>query len=130
MKPTRRDLRSFGLLWMAVIGGYFGLISPFIHKEPFPLWPWLAAAVLAVVSVIFFPLLTVPYRLWMRIAQILGFVNLRVILGLVFFVLITPISLIMRTFGYDPLLLKRDGLAATYRIASVSQSNKSMEDPF
>lgn len=47
--------------------------------------------------------LVVPNRLWMGLAEALGFVMTRVILGVVFFLLVTPIGLLRRLSGGDPL---------------------------
>lgn len=47
--------------------------------------------------------LVVPNRLWMGLAEALGFVMTRVILGIVFFLFVTPIGLARRLFGGDPL---------------------------
>ncbi len=43
------------------------------------------------------------HRNWMRIADMLGYVNSRIILGITFFFLITPYGLIMKLFGRNPL---------------------------
>jgi hypothetical protein len=48
-------------------------------------------------------LLVVPNRLWMGVAEAMGFVMTRVILGLVFFLIVTPIGLLRRLTGGDPL---------------------------
>ena len=51
------------------------------------------------------------FRAWMALAEIMGFVMTRVILGVFFFVILTPIGLVMRLFGRDALNTKfRDGL--------------------
>ncbi|MFK7924344.1 MAG: SxtJ family membrane protein [Bacteroidia bacterium] len=44
---------------------------------------------------------------WMKLAEGLGWVNSRILLGLVFFLLLTPIALLVRLFRKDPLQLKR-----------------------
>ena len=43
----------------------------------------------------------------MRIGLILGWINSRIILSVVFIVVLQPISLIMKIFGYDPLRQKK-----------------------
>lgn len=47
--------------------------------------------------------LVVPNRLWMGLAEAMGFVMTRVILGVVFFLFVTPIGLVRRLSGGDPL---------------------------
>jgi hypothetical protein len=44
-----------------------------------------------------------PCRAWMALAEVLSFVTSRVILGLVFALAVTPIGLLQRLRGYDPL---------------------------
>ena len=55
-----------------------------------------------------------PYKLWMRIGHVLGWINSRIILGLVFIIILQPIALIMRAKGYDP-LRKKKGNMSSYR---------------
>ena len=69
-----------------------------------------APAVLAVVGVtlvgagFFAPAaLRVPNRLWLRFAAVLGWINARVLLTLFFFVVLTPVGLVMRAIGRNPL---------------------------
>jgi len=64
--------------------------------------------------------LTVPAALapirrgWMRFAWLLGWVNTRVLLVTAFFLLVTPISLLLRLFGRDPLQRRFDARKSTY----------------
>ena len=43
----------------------------------------------------------------MKLGHILGWVNSRLILGLIFLIVVQPIALIMRLFGHDPLRTKK-----------------------
>lgn len=54
-------------------------------------------------------------RAWMPIAHAMGWFNTRVLLAAVFFLLITPLGLVMRLFGYDPLRLRARGQGWTVR---------------
>lgn len=47
--------------------------------------------------------LRVPNRYWWRFAQVLGWVNARVLLTLFFALVLTPVGVIMRLFGRSPL---------------------------
>lgn len=58
--------------------------------------------------------LTYPRRAWMALAEALAFVSTRVILGLVFFLGVTPIGTIMRAFGWDPLTRRRKAAGESY----------------
>lgn len=47
--------------------------------------------------------LVLPNRVWMLLAEGLSFVTTRIILGLVFFLIVTPIGVVKRLSGWDPL---------------------------
>jgi hypothetical protein len=51
---------------------------------------------------------------WMVFAMALGFVNTRILLTLFFYLVLTPIGLLLRLFGKDPLHLSLDSKAKTY----------------
>jgi hypothetical protein len=114
LKTGARDLRKFGLL----VGGVFaalGVIVLLRHKAHYPyfLWP---GVTLVLFGTLFPRALKYVYLVWMSIAFVLGFVISHVILGLFFFLVITPIGLLARLFGKDFLSLKLDRQAASYWI--------------
>ena len=48
------------------------------------------------------------YRGWMKLAHVLGWVNTRIILSLVYFLIVTPLALIFKVIGKDPMCRKFD----------------------
>lgn len=48
------------------------------------------------------------HNLWMKLAELMGFVMNKVILGLVFFVFLVPIALLSRVFRKNPLKVKKN----------------------
>ncbi len=56
------------------------------------------------------------YRGWMALALVLGYVMTRVLLSVVFLAVVTPIGLLMRLFGHDPMRRTPDASAPTYWI--------------
>ena len=58
---------------------------------------------LITLGILFPRLLAGPNLAWMKLANILGFISSRVILSLIFFLVVTPIGLIKRWSGWDPL---------------------------
>ena len=48
-------------------------------------------------------LLVIPRKLWMKLAEAMSYVSSRIILFVVFFLVLTPIGLIKRAMGWDPL---------------------------
>jgi hypothetical protein len=63
--------------------------------------------VLVVLGVVAPDLLHGPNRVWWRIAQVLGWINSRLILGAFFVVILTPVGIVMRAFGRNPLRARR-----------------------
>ena len=101
-KPTRPAERSFGL----VVGGLFAAMAAYqgwrgraeLARGLF------AAGILLSACGAFAPgLLKGPRRLWFAIGHMLGWINARILLTLLFLVVITPVGLAMRLFGRDPL---------------------------
>ncbi len=64
-------------------------------------------AVLVVLGLIAPRLLKYPSAAWWKFAMVLGYVNARIILTIAFLVMLTPLSLIWRLIGRDPLAIKR-----------------------
>ena len=128
--PDRKTLVQFGLLTGGLIAVLFGLLFPWLWGRRFPVWPWAAAAVL-VVSALGVPAALSPvYRAWMAVGSALGWINTRILLGAVFFLVVTPIGAVMRLTGRDPLRRKFEPRGGTYRIPSARTPRERMEVPF
>lgn len=109
-KPTRSELRRFAgsLVLTSVVLG-----SVFAHR--FDSWlPLLGLAIFGVTSALV--CLAVPYvgRWMFRVFQTFGRVLGTVWLAILYFFGLTPIALVRRLFGHDPLQRRRDPSAATY----------------
>jgi len=96
--PTKQ-LRSFGL----TVGGIFALIGfwPVVFGKDTRWWAILAAAILLVSALAAPKYLHWPYRGWMAAGDVLGWINTRIILGIVFYIVITPIGIFRRWLGKD-----------------------------
>jgi predicted membrane metal-binding protein len=106
--------RSFGL----VFAGFFLLIAlwPALHRGRVQRWALVASAVFLVLSLVRPGTLAPLNRLWLRLSVLLQHIVSPVILAVLFFFTITPIGLVMRLFGKNPLRLGFDSKAATYWI--------------
>ena len=105
-KTSRKQLKEFGILIGFSFPILFGYLIPLIHGSHFKIWT-LMISIPALIAGVFQPnILLYPYKIWMKIGFILGWINSRLILGLVFLIVLQPISLIMRLLGYDPLRMK------------------------
>ncbi|MBO8240533.1 hypothetical protein HA152_07430 [Prochlorococcus marinus XMU1412] len=106
-KISKKTLRDFGLLVSFGFPLFIGFLFPLITGHNFRIWTlWIT--ILSFTLGLFSPkLLYFPYKIWMKLGFILGWINSRIILGLVFFSVLLPISLIMKVFKYDPLKIKK-----------------------
>ena len=105
-KPSARELRTFGvtmLVGFALIGGFFFWRD--LRTVACVLWGIGAAA--GVLGLTGTKAAMVVYLPWMGIALVMGNIMSRLILGIVYYLLITPMALCMRLFGRDKLHLKR-----------------------
>jgi hypothetical protein len=127
--PTAR-LRKQGLAIGLVLVLLFGVILPLLRGTPHPGWPFWAGGLLSAVALVFPRGLRPLYRLWMGIGRVLAWVNTRLILGLVYFVVLVPVGLVMKLFGHDPLARKLRHTAVTYRVPSRTLDPEQMEKPY
>jgi len=109
------QLRSFGLL----VGGIFAIIGAWpllLRGDAVRLWVLLVSGLLMASALLLPSILKPIYHVWMRIGAILGWVNTRIILAIGFFLVFSPMGLVMRLFGRDALLRKLDPTLNTYRV--------------
>ena len=106
--PTGNAERAFGL----TVGAACGLLSAVL------LWKGrgvpaailgLLAALLVSLALTRPALLRIPNVVWRRFGRILGWCNTRILLAIFFFLVLTPVGLMARATGWDPLRLKRRG---------------------
>lgn len=127
---SSKDLREFGLVTGAIFAGLFGLLFPWLFEHRYPLWPWYVFAALAVPALIAPRILKPVYRGWMRFGLLISRFTTPLILGIVFFLMVTPIGLIRRVLGKDAVKKSLDKDLDTYRVPSRHPSVKNMERPF
>jgi multisubunit Na+/H+ antiporter MnhG subunit len=112
IKQSPKDLRKFGL----TVGTVLLLIAFFLiwkHK-PSQFYFLYIGAFLVLAGFLFPSILRPLNKVWMTLAVLLGWIMTRVILSLLFYLVITPISLIARISGKHFLDLKIDKSRASY----------------
>ena len=107
--------RGFGLVFAAV----FAIIAawPLMHAQTPRWWALALAAALALVAATRPAVLARANRLWMRFGLFLGNVVGPLAVGLLFYAVVTPLGVLMRLTGKDPLRLRLDAAADSYWIA-------------
>ena len=111
---SNRELRKFGFIVGLSFPIIFGFIIPLIMGHPFRFFTVILSLPLIILGIFKPSSLNFIYKGWMLFGQVLGWLNSRIILGVVFILMLLPIALIMRFFGYDP-LKKRKNNDNTYR---------------
>jgi len=114
--PSRRELKQFGFIWL----GFFLLAAGGLWlKLHSPLVSVALAAIAVLVPVVGWAVpsfMRVVYVGLSYVAWPIGFVVSHVLLGAVYYLLVTPIGLIMRAAGYDPMHRRFDPEAPSYWI--------------
>ncbi len=98
-KDDIQALKSFALTMIWAFPLFFAGILPWLFGYAFPLWPFAISLVLLAFYFLKPQWIYYPYRGWMFIAGILGWVNTRLILGVTFYGVIFPIGLVLKMCG-------------------------------
>lgn len=124
--PTPQQLRSFG----TTVGGIFALIAlwPAVLHGRDPRWWIFAVAVFFIIPALTYPGSLLPvHRAWMAFGHIMGWVNTRIILGLVFYLVVTPIGLLRSWMGKDPMGKTLQPELETYRVRRQARPTDHMK---
>jgi uncharacterized membrane protein len=127
-----KGLRQFGLILGCILVVVFGIILPLMWEwEIFPnLW-WIATGVLVVAWALIAPdSMRGLHHGWMRVAMAIGSVVNSIILAIVFFMMITPMGIVMRMMGKDPMRRSLDGDLRSYRVISIVKPKEHVERPY
>jgi hypothetical protein len=126
----RKGLRHFGFVTGGIVAVLFGLLLPWLLGHSLPLWPWILFAVLAGLGLVQPDWLRPIYSGWMRFGLLASKVTTPLVLGIVFFLLISPMAFFRKLFGRDAMNRQFESAARSYRVESVRKSAKSLENPF
>ena len=119
--------RSFGLVFFIV----FLVISlwPFIHEGQIRIWSAVISIVFLILGLMNSKLLTPLNRLWFKFGMFLGAIVAPVVMGIIFFLVVTPTGFLMRMMGKDLLRRKYDKSNKSYWIKR-DKSSSSMKQQF
>ena len=123
------QLRSFGL----IVGGIFACIGvwPALWRgQPPRLWGLILGGVLMVLALVRPRSLAQVYRLWMTVGEVLGWINTCMLLGVFFYGLFTPLGVLMRLRGQDPMRRTWAPEADTYRVVRQPRPASHMRHQF
>ena len=122
-KKSWRTEREFGL----IVGGMLLLLSGWwIYRGKFHSLTQLTlpvGAILVLLGIVIPRALVYPNKAWMALAEVLSYISTRIILAFVYFVVITPIGVVKRMTGWDPLNRRAASSESYWRDYSARQRN-------
>jgi ABC-type uncharacterized transport system permease subunit len=112
--PSSKDLRWFGLLFALFLGlaGFLSWRKTGMHGTA-PAF-WIAGSVVPLLYYAIPPLRRPIYVGWMYLMYPVGTVVSYLVLAAAYFLVFTPVGLILRLSGKDLLLLRREPKAVSY----------------
>ncbi len=125
-----KGLREFGLIGGAIVAVVFGTILPVFRHHSLPVLPWIIGIFLGIWAIVAPATLNFVYQIWMRIGLVLGWIQTRLILGIVFYVIICPMALIKRLLNQDTMRRSFEPNLSSYALTSQIKTKESMEKPF
>ena len=124
-----KELRSFGLL----VGGVFTVIGlwPMVFRgEELRLWAAGLGGGLIVAGALVPAVLAPVHKGWMWIGHVLGWINTRILLGIVFYGLVTPIGIVFRLMGKDTMRQAFSEGSQSYRVVRQPRHRSHMKFQF
>tara|TARA_Y100000590_G_scaffold97091_1_gene110360 strand:- start:166 stop:549 length:384 start_codon:yes stop_codon:yes gene_type:complete len=118
--------KSFGIVFAA----FFSIISfwPMLNGSEIRIWSLIIAVIFFILGLINSKILTPLNRLWFKFGLMLGKIVSPIVLGIVFFLVVTPTGIIMRLIGKDSLNLKKKNYES-YWIEKDNENN-TMKNQF
>ncbi len=98
--------RSFGVVFFI----FFLIVSfyPLLNDENIRIWSVILSIVFLILGLLNSPILSPLNKIWFKLGIILGSIVSPIIMGVIFFLVVTPTALIMKAFGKDLLNLKKN----------------------
>ena len=120
--PTRRELNQFGFIWLGFLA-LFGVVAYFKFSNPLAArWLWIAAVVVPIVGWLVPAFMRLVFLGMSYLAWPIGFVVSHVVLAAVYYLVLTPIGLLTRLFGYDSMKKGFDPEAESYWVGRSAEA--------
>ena len=133
---TKRDdvgetgqMRNFGLI-MAAACALIAVWPTLSRAQPPRAWVLVVSGLWVLLALAAPTRLRPLWRMWMRFGTALNWINTRIILGFIFFGLLTPLALVMRRIGRDPFRRQFEPGVDTYRLKRTPRPSSHLRLPF
>ena len=123
-------LRRFGLTLAVAVMLLFGLVFPLWLHVRSPYWPWITGIIFVAWALLAPASMRGFYRLWTRFGLLLNRVTSPFVLGILFYLVITPAAMVIRLRKRGGMALAFDRDKDSYRVPSKKRTRESMERPF
>jgi fatty acid desaturase len=125
-------LRSFARVMSFAFPVVFMLLLPWLFSHSTPWWPLVITGVFLLLHIGAPDKLYLPYVAWMFIASILGWLNTKLLLALIFYLLITPIGVVMKVLGKLQYKseIQADSAWINREVSEYQKDKKRLEEPF
>jgi len=124
--PSNKKFGFFFTFVFAILAFYFLFIDSILWAQALAL-----LAVLFLLITVIIPQVLLPLnKLWMRLGLLLGMIVSPIVLGIIFFGLVTPYGVVMGMFGRDELRLKFTKKSSHWISRSESIKSDSFKNQF
>ena len=124
--PSNKKFGFFCTFVFAILAFYFLFIDSILWAQAFAI-----LAVLFLLITVIIPQVLLPLnKLWMRLGLLLGMIVSPIVLGIIFFGLVTPYAVVMRMVGRDELRLKLTKKSSHWISRSESIKSDSFKNQF
>ena len=106
--------RNFGLVFFIVF--LIVALWPLKYEEDIRLWSLVLSIIFFILGILNSQLLTPLNKLWFKFGMFLGLIVSPIVMGIIYFLVVTPIGIFMRLLGKDSLKISKAKNASTYWI--------------
>ena len=125
-----KGYRSFAFTTGSAFVVIFGGLVPWVFDFPYPVWPWLLFFFLAVWGLVAPRTLMPVYVGWMTLALLINRITTPIILGVVFYLFLSPMAIVIKVLKKDPIPKGFDKSKDSYRLDSEKTDHENLERPF
>jgi hypothetical protein len=125
LNPSRKDLRVFAVLFWVFFTGVAYIVFRRTGSTAIAGGIAAAAALVGIVGLAVPKVVRPVYIVWMLAAFPIGWLLSHVLMGVIYYLVVTPVGMVMRMLGRDPMRRGFDAKATTYWIPRTNENDQS-----
>ena len=126
MKPKIGSNRSFGIVFFIVFLAI--TLWPLLNSNEIRIWAFIISLVFFVLGLLNSKILTPLNKIWFKFGIFLGNIVSPIVMGLIYFVVVTPMALLLKVVNKDILSLKKTKKNSYWK--NKDKYNSSMKNQF